>query len=803
MKKIFIIAALLVFSNAQAQYKTKTFFYDEAEAVPREHSLDISHVLIDVAFDAPQGIVKGKATHTFTALRNPVDSVFFDAPGITILEALLDGQAVQYKIFPKGVAIFPQPALTWETQHQLTFRYEAQPRLGLYFIGWNDPENKSRKQIWTQGQAYDNRYWVPLYDKQNDKAITEVIVRFDAAYKVLSNGEKVLEKDNKDGTKTWQYRMTKPHSTYLIMIGIGKYDIEKRKSKSGVPINLWYYPEFPERVAWTYKYSAEMMDWMEQELGVKFPWTTYSQIPVQDYTFGAMENTTATLFGDFYLVDEGSYLDRAYLYVNAHELTHMWFGDLITERSETHHWLQESFATFYGNLYHGVARGQNYYDWSRKLSADQALEASVKDLYPIASSVAGTARHYPKGAVVLDMLRSVTGEDAFRRAIKHYLEKHAYGNVDTEDLLTAFHEKLGLSLDWFWEEWLYRGGEPKYEVNFREVTASGSRASEFTVTQTHEVNDLVNYFKMPITFEVYYKDGTVATKKEVIEKYQQVVQLPNPDQKEVDFVVFDPNMKLLKTVVFKKSPEMMAAQALKAKNMLDRYDAVLAMKILPIEQKIETLLSAFGKETFYGIKAEIISQLSGQTDERSIELLKKALADPDADVRKSVLANVKKIPETLIPDYERLFSDKSYQAVELALERLCIQNPAKAQEYLDKTKNIVGTRGSNVRIKWLELSALREAAYCKELASYAGPSYEFLTRSNAIASLKKLSYFDDSLLKNLFDAALNPNNKLSADASAALKYYYGQLAYRKRIEEYYATTPWNAWQKLILSKIFV
>src|SRR5690606_26456473 len=192
-----------------------------------------------------------------------------------------------------------------------------------------------------------------------------------------------------------------PHATYLIMLGIGEYEIEKRKSKRGIPVNLWYYPEYKERVSTTYKHSTEMMDWFEKEIGVKYPWNTYSQIPVSDYTFGAMENTTATLFGDFYFVDEGADLDRSYLYVNAHELAHQWFGDLVTERTETHHWLQESFATYYGNLYNGVARGKDYYDWSRKTSIDQALEASKKNNYPVGSSVGGTVRHYPKGAVVL------------------------------------------------------------------------------------------------------------------------------------------------------------------------------------------------------------------------------------------------------------------------------------------------------------------------------------------------------------------------------------------------------------------
>ena len=90
---------------------------------------------------------------------------------------------------------------------------------------------------------------------------------------------------------------------------------------------------------------------MERETGVPYPWESYSQIPVQDYIYGAMENTTATVFGDFYFVDSRSFLDRNYLKVNVHELAHQWFGDFITGRSGRSAWLHESFATFYPTLF--------------------------------------------------------------------------------------------------------------------------------------------------------------------------------------------------------------------------------------------------------------------------------------------------------------------------------------------------------------------------------------------------------------------------------------------------------------------
>jgi aminopeptidase N len=611
-----------------------------------------------------------------------------------------------------------------------------------------------------------------------------------------------MEKLNKDGTKSWHYRLSKPHAPYLIMLGIGKYAVKSIQSKSGVPIHLWYYPEYPERIEPTYEYSTEMMDWFENELGVKYPWGSYAQIPVQDYTFGAMENTSATLFGDFYHVDEGGAMDRAYLYVNAHELTHQWFGDLITERTETHHWLHENFATYYGNLYTGTVKGMDTYDWSRKTAIDQALEASKKDLLPIAHSKAGTARHYPKGAVVLDMLRYVTGEVAFKRSIRYFLEKHAYQNVDSEDLLIAFHEKTGLSLDWFWEQWIYRGGEPKYEVSFQEIEKDGQKYNEFSVTQSHETTELVKLFNMPVQLQVFYTDGSCDSITHTIDKYSQIIRIPNKAGKKVDFVLFDPNMKIIKSINFTKSYEMLAAQFTKAKNMLDRYEALMALKSLPLNQKQKMLQERFYQESFYALKAEIVNQLAqGITEPTIKKLIIDALSDTHAEVKKAAIAAIKAYDIDLITALEKTLQDKSYLVKEQCLEKLCILHPAQKQVYLNQVKDVVGVRGSNVRVKWLELNAQENMlAYGSQLAHYAGNSYEFITRINAMNALKRLNYLDTIAVKGIIDALLNPNTRLSNEASASIKHFVVSTAYKQLFEKYTQSQTWETWQKSILQK---
>jgi aminopeptidase N len=107
---------------------------------------------------------------------------------------------------------------------------------------------------------------LPSFDDEIDKATTDMVVHFDKDYRVLSNGDLLEEKLDKDKkTKTWHYKLDKPYSSYLIMLGIGKYDVHTVKSKGGVVINEWYYPEHPETLEPTYRYTEDMMDFLEKE----------------------------------------------------------------------------------------------------------------------------------------------------------------------------------------------------------------------------------------------------------------------------------------------------------------------------------------------------------------------------------------------------------------------------------------------------------------------------------------------------------------------------------------------------------
>jgi aminopeptidase N len=787
-------------------YRTSTM-YDEPGSEGREHPLDFERLRLTIKFDANAGKVFGDVTEIFTPVRARVDSIVLDAINMTFSEVYLGGKQVRYSVTDSTITLYPAPALNYGVRDSLRFVYTCTPKKGLYFTGWQDATNRTRKQIWSQGEDSDNRYWIPMYDYPNDKMITETIITFDSKYKVLSNGNLLSSAKNTDGTTTWHYAMTKPHVTYLIMIAIGNYAIEERVTKRGIPVHLWYYPEYPERIAPTYQYSTEMIDFMEELLGVQYPWETYAQVPVQDFIFGAMENTTATIFGDFSLQDARGVLDRRYLNTNVHELTHQWFGDLITERNWKNIWLHESFATFYPKLFSRKFFGEDMYEWMRRGEQNQALAAGANDRLPIVHDASGTTRRYPKGSAVLDMLRYVIGDEDFDRTVAYYLKKHAYDIVHTDEFYLAFHDACGYTLDWFFREWLYHGGEPKYKVSYSDISdmKTSERSTVFTVEQTQYVDELTPLFTMPIVFEVYYKDGSKQSVRQTISKQTEIVRVPNPGKKEIAFTLFDPGSYILKALDFSKSTSELMEQAQKAEHMIDRYDAISRLRddSTTSDDEIEKVMATvYAKEKFHAVKGKILERMAGRSSETALALMRKGMKDADVDVRKAAINALRRVPEALRRDVEELLRDSSYSVIESAFTKLCESFPDKSLSYCSEIEDVTGP-AMRVSIAMLEhrISKKNSAKDIDKLVDYASNGFEFQTRQGAMNALKRLNIVDERVVGHAVQALLSTNNRLADVARGICEYWMQQTKARRMFREFVNSKSWEPGQREVLMRL--
>jgi aminopeptidase N len=155
---------------------------------PRQREVDMEHLALRVRFDAPKGLVYGLVTHRFRGIRPGVDSLVLDAINLQIESITYHEKPLSYQYDGQKLILrFPSP-IPVGALDSVTIRYTAQPRKGIYFIGWKDRTGRARRHIWTQGQGIDHRHWIPAYDDPNDKLITETYITFDSRYQVLSNG---------------------------------------------------------------------------------------------------------------------------------------------------------------------------------------------------------------------------------------------------------------------------------------------------------------------------------------------------------------------------------------------------------------------------------------------------------------------------------------------------------------------------------------------------------------------------------------------------------------------------------------
>ncbi|WP_242204467.1 M1 family metallopeptidase [Aestuariivivens insulae] len=433
--------------------------------------VDFKTAKADLVVKPNEGQIGGHIVYTFEVLKD-VDSIFLDAQNFTHIEALYDEKV--YHDYNGKYIVVKHPFKKGE-KNQIDIGFTTNPKKALYFIGWDSNGgfesasassvhslNHQNGQVWTQGQGKYTSNWLPSIDDMNDKIEFDISVVFDKGYEVIANGKLTKTEDYYGKTK-WHYDMQQPMSSYLVALAIGKYDKKVEYSKSGIPLEMYYYPEDSLKFEPTYRYTKRMFDFLEEEIGVPYPWQNYKQVPVKDFLYAGMENTGTTIFSDSFVIDSIAFVDKNYVNVNAHELAHQWFGDLVTETSGTHHWLQEGFATYYALLAEKDIFGDDYYYWRLYEYAQELFEQdkagqSTSLLDPKSSSVT----FYKKGAWVLHLLREQVGYKAFRKGVKKYLLKYQFKNVKTDDFIKEIEKSSGQDLRNFVEKWL-KSSELHYE----------------------------------------------------------------------------------------------------------------------------------------------------------------------------------------------------------------------------------------------------------------------------------------------------------------------------------------------------
>jgi len=431
----------------------------------QQSQVDFKTISASITINPVKRNVIGKGTYTFEVKDKKTDTIRIDAQKMVFTNVKINNSSVKFKNNNKQLLLFTGFR---KGDNTLTFEYEAFPTQTMYFVNWDFTKENTKPedingQIWTQGQGKNTSHWLPSFDDVNEKTVFNLDITFEKSFEVISNGT-LLKKIPNGEEITWQYRMQKPMSSYLAMVAIGHFQKRTEKSLSGIPLDEYFEKGDEKKVEPTYRYSKDIFDFLVREIGVQYPWEVYKQIPVHDFLYAGMENTSATVFSRDFVVDSIGYNDRSYVNVNAHELAHQWFGDLVTAKSGKDHWLQEGFTTYYALLAEREIFGDDYF-YNKLYNTSRQLEDAAKtDTIPVLNPKASSLSFYQKGAWALHVIRESVGKEKFNQAVKNYLEKYAYANVTTDDFLNEIKAVSDFDTVKFRKTWLESAGFPTAEA---------------------------------------------------------------------------------------------------------------------------------------------------------------------------------------------------------------------------------------------------------------------------------------------------------------------------------------------------
>ncbi len=519
----------------------------------RIRTFDVQHYTIKTTFDSQKKTVFGDTTITLKPLTNNLKSVELDAANLLFTTVkLTNSQNLNYRTLDEKVVVELDRNYSADEQISIQFIYSAKPKKGVYFVDEGKHKgNIHSSQIWTQGEPEEARYWFPSYDFPDDKATSEQYITAQKDETVISNGELIKKIENLDTTVTWHFKTNYVHSTYLTSFVIGKYEKFEDKYRD-VPLGFYLYPSETKIFEKAFSNTKSIFKTFETTLQTDFPFNKYDQTIVAEFKFGGMENLTATTLSDTEVYfAEFDFGKESVIDLISHELSHSWFGNLVTCKNWAELWLNEGFATFMESAYREKAFGRENYlqkirEDSRSYFGFEASNKNKRGLYNLNAKPDDSIFDeitYQKGGVVLHTLRSEVGDEVFWKAVKIYLDRHKFSNVETKDLQKVFEEVSGRNLSWFFKQWVYGIGYPTLDI--KQTYQQTSNILKFKVTQKQTFSTI---FRLPIEIKITTANGIKYEKLEINKKVEDfVIKLDSkPVSIEFDYAEKIP-LKLIET----------------------------------------------------------------------------------------------------------------------------------------------------------------------------------------------------------------------------------------------------------------
>ncbi len=688
-----VFSVLSVFSVFSAQSDTERVTVGYATP---SHDYDLIHQRIEVKnFDWDSAAFDGLVTTTLVPLRPGLDSVVLD------MDRRLEGRSVT------PVCLRPPrcPALAYARPgDSLIVRLGRHVRLGdtvrfavdyhgritqgrgLYFFR-EDPAHPHRpQQVYSGGGTDGNPRWLPTWGGPADKITWELIATEPERFAVVSNGRLLSDRTTAGGMRTTRWSQGQPASTYLISLVVAPLTKVSDRWR-GVPVDYYVYEKDQGLARRLFGVTPDMMEVFSRLTGVPYPWKKYAQTTVTDF-IGGMENVSATTLVDW-LPDSAAYRDRPWYQwaLIPHELAHQWFGNLVTAKDWTHYWLNEGVAEFMPGQYWGEKLGPRAEeDWFLSEYHDY-LAADRRRRMPLATWNSNNV--YPRGALVLQMLKTHLGAERFWASINRYLTRHAYGNATSDDLRLAVLDATGEDLDWFWSQWIYRAGHPAFSVTSAYDLEAGVLTLSVRQTQvdTATADSTGLRFETPLAFRAPLairvatgsRDTVVRT---VIDRREQTVTIGGLKTAPT-LVVFDADNAVLKTLDFEQPTAWLAAQLARERNLWNRAWAIGQLRARREDPAAASALAVAARRADYpAVRALAAAALGDFPGQASLTALESAVQDTSALVRKAAVKSLGAIAGDRSLSLIRTAweGDPSYEVRAAALTALANRDPEGSRE---------------------------------------------------------------------------------------------------------------------------
>jgi aminopeptidase N len=769
----------------------------QASGVPRDkprHDYDMRHIRLDLRFDWTLEQASGKAGITVAPLVDGLQQLELDAADLTVSSVKTNsGKPLVYQSNPQAKKLKITLDRAYKTSETLTFVIEyktgEKSEHGLTFIKPTADEPNNPRQIWSAGQPENSRYWFPCYDSPDDFVTSEVLATVDGNFLAISNG-KLLGVRNEGPVRTFHWKMDQPHAVYLTSIIVGEY-VALKSNYQGIPITSYVYPQQKKEGEITTARVRDMIKFLSEKTGVKYPFAGYSQTVVRHFTPVGLENITATTVDDSIIRDERAMLDATSDTLQAHEVAHQWFGNYLTCRTWADSWLNESFATYFQSLfdeetfgrdefiYRNVRSNQNVY---YSVLAGPARRPLVNKDYTDPSETLGP-NAYAGGAVVLHMLRTTLGDENWWRGVRNYLRKHPHQPVETEDLRKAFEEATGQKLDWFFDQWVYRIGYPIFRVTQNYDPQKRQLVLTVRQEQTPAPNITApqsGLFRALVEIEIGTARSTRIERVWIEPKLEQSLTF-NVDEAPL-LVNFDYGSTLFKELRFQKTNEELIYQLAHDKDVAGRLWAInqLSFRLrdqnLPATDKppiAAAIISAVKGDSFWGMRANAATSLRFASGEEPRAALMAATKDSDPRVRMPAIASlgVRNDP-ALATVYLEHLNDPSYATVRAAAMALAQSKSPLAYDALAKLAGQSSWRDT-IRVSALDaLGVLGDQRAVELGTSYATRGQPLAVRRAALSLLAAVGKQEPRvfplLSEALFTAVAANNETLINAASQAL-----------------------------------